>query len=387
MASRRRSWSPSALKRHPECSHCRMASDLRYRAADTRRARWGKVAALILAGALFGVGMGWAGRSLLLPPPVLSEGAGYSTVLVEAGTVQRSLNLNASAKWSGGPQVLNSATGVVTEHRLKSGERINAGDVLYTVDLQPVVVIEGKVPVFRDLVPGYEGKDVSQFQAFLMMAGQRQERPSGRFDDVTLRQVKSWQRAKGVPATGTIPAGSLVVVPALPGVLWWGASGAVGARVGPGSAVAQIIPPQPKFSMVLPENQRGLVRSGMAVAIRTESATWMARLGTVGEPGLEGSATASLLPPKGERSICKAQCHEIPLSGIGSLPSTVVVIQPQSGPVVPTAALAVAPGGSTVVVTRDGRRVPVRVVASAAGRALVTGIEVGQHVRVPGASQ
>lgn len=360
---------------------------MRDRAGDGRRGRWPTLAAFVLAGALFGVGVGWAGRSLLLPRPALSEGAQFSTVVVEEGTVQRSLDLSAAARWSGGPPVLNSATGVVTEHTLRSGERVNAGDVLYTVDLHPVVAIEGKVPVFRDLVPGSEGKDVSQFQAFLRMAGQRREGPSGRFDGVTVRQVSSWQRASGVPATGKVLARSLVVVPSLPGVLSWGASGAVGARVGPGSAVAQIIPPQPQFSMVLPENQRGLVRPGMAVTIRTEGATWLARLGAVGQPDPDGSATASLLPPKGERSICKGQCHQIPLSGHGSLTSTVVVIPPQSGPVVPTAALAVAPGGSAVVVTRAGRRVPVRVVASASGRALVTGIEVGQHVRVPGVSQ
>lgn len=348
------------------------------------RGRWVRATALALACVLAGVGLGWAGRTLLLPPPPLPQGQQYTTVTVQRSTVQRSLNLSASAKWSGGPQVVNSASGVITEHKRSSGERIKAGNILYTVDLQPVVVIEGTIPVFRDLVPGYEGKDVRQLQAFLQAAGQRSDQPTGRFDNATLREVKSWQRDSGLPVTGTVPMRLLVVVPTLPGVLSWGSGGAVGARVGPSAVVAQIVPPQPSFSMVLPENQRGLARPGMAVTIRRAEITWDARLGTIGEAGPDGSATATLLPVQGQKSICGDECSRIPLAGDGSLPSSLVVVPAQSGPVIPTAALAVGTDGGTVVVAEDGRTLPVRVVASASGLALVSGVEVGQRVRVHG---
>lgn len=166
-------------------------------------------------------------------------------------------------------------------------------------------------------------------------------------------------------------------------MLAWTDEATVGARVEPGTVVAHLVAAEPTFRVVLPEGQRRLVAPGMAVSIEHRDGTWAARLGAVGEVGEDGSATAVLVPAEGADSICDTECGEVPLTGDGSLPASIVVIAPQRGLVVPTAALAVGDDGSTALVDEAGRQVPVTVVVSASGQALVTGASPGLLVRVP----
>lgn len=182
-------------------------------------ALWGAVVVILL---LVGGALGWAGRELLLPPDPLPEGREFSVVKTHEGMVERSLSLNVAAQWSGGPEVINAAEGVLTERTVEAGSSVDVGDVLYTVDLEPVIVAEGDVPAFRDLAPGDEGEDVSQLQALLVHVGAREAEPTGTFDSATVTQVQEWQTSAGLPVTGTVPHGSMVFVPELPRVVAWG---------------------------------------------------------------------------------------------------------------------------------------------------------------------
>lgn len=338
---------------------------------------------MVVVALIVGAALGWAGRTLLAPPDPLPAGRSYALVAVEEGDVSRSLNLNASAQWRTGPAVVNGASGVVTQRRVRPGGRVEVGDVVYTVDLRPVVAMAGHVPLFRDLATGDEGADVRQLQRFLTAVNVRHAAPTGTFDAVTADEVRQWQREVGLTETGIFEAASAVVVRALPDALAWTADSAVGTHVEPGTVVAHVLSAQPAFHIVLPEGQRRLVTPGMAVTIHTGGSTWAARLGAIGEVGEDGSATAALAPAAGKNSICGTECRQIPLTGNGALPATIVVIPAQHGPVVPTAALAVADDGSTALIDQSGRQLPVTVVASAAGQALVTGVEPGVAVRVP----
>ena len=364
---------------------------------------WGVIVAIVLVA---GVALGWSGRELLLPPDPLPQGRDFSVVEADEGEVERSLNLNVSAQWSGGPEVINAADGVLTERAVEDGSTVGAGDVLYTTDLKPVIVAEGTVPAFRDLISGHEGADVQQLQALLVHAGVRDAEPTGTFDDATLAQLKKWQQQEGLPVTGTVPLGSMVFVPKLPRVVAWGetppaptdqfggpssgegvseSSAAVGSRLAPGTVVARLLPKRPEFTMTIPATQLSMVERGTPVAIHAEDVTWRARLGRIGEPDQEGSAVAQVLPAKGKKSICGKQCHLVPING-GLLPTEVIAVPPTTGTVVPAAALVVTDDGSAAVVTEDGDQVEIQVKASAGGQAVVTGIDAGTRVRVPGQS-
>ncbi|MFJ3793986.1 peptidoglycan-binding protein [Kitasatospora sp. NPDC090091] len=60
---------------------------------------------------------------------------------------------------------------VVTAVRVRAGDTLTAGQVLLEVAGRPVFVLDGEIPVFRDLKPGSEGKDVAQMQTALSGMG------------------------------------------------------------------------------------------------------------------------------------------------------------------------------------------------------------------------
>lgn len=339
------------------------------------------VLTLVVVAAVAGAA-GWSARALLAPPQALPEAATFTLVEVERGEIERGLNLNVSAQWSGGPKVVNTSSGVLTEARVRSGDRVEPGSVLYTVDLAPVVVASGSVPAFRGMSSGDRGSDVLQLQKFLLSAG-FEAADDGEFGPGTVSAVKAWQQSLGVTQTGKVPLGSLVFVPSLPGVFAWEQGVGVGTALSSGTAVGGMLPATPVFSMTLPANQRSIVTEGMPVTIFAPDGKWDARLGAIGGPGEDGSSVAKVVPPQGKKSICGEQCAQLPLSGEGGLRSRVTVIPRREGTVVPTAALAVGANGKSAVIAEDGRSIPVEVEAAAGGQALVTGVSVGERVRVP----
>ncbi|MGP3634866.1 peptidoglycan-binding protein [Streptomyces sp. 24-1644] len=60
---------------------------------------------------------------------------------------------------------------VVTKLRASVGTQLAAGQVLAEVSGRPVFVLQGRLPVYRDLRPGMEGDDVAQLQKALRQVG------------------------------------------------------------------------------------------------------------------------------------------------------------------------------------------------------------------------
>lgn len=95
------------------------------------------------------------------------------------------------------------------------GATVDRGGTLYTVDAQPVVLFLGSTPLYRTLDKvGLTGPDVKVVNANLAALGYREAGHSGdEYTAATQTAVKSWQRRLGVPATGGIDAGDVVVLP------------------------------------------------------------------------------------------------------------------------------------------------------------------------------
>lgn len=348
---------------------------------------------LVALGSIFG----WSAGVLFSPPAPLPEGATYSLVEVREGELSRSVTLNAVAAWTGGDQLVNHRSGVLTQRLVASGAKVASGEVLYTVDLEAVAVAVGDVPAFRQLGPGARGADVRQVQQMLVATGHRTSAPSGYFDSATSSEFGNWQRDTGQPVTGLAPLGSLLFVQRLPAVVSWkgggtaspsGAAaepkGVVGTLLAEGDAVAELLPPEPTISVDLPSGQRKLVRPGMRVSLSFKKHTWQATVRNLGAPREDGSAVAGLAAPRGAESICGTECDAISISGDSSITASITVLAPQSGAIVPSAALVVSPDGSTALVTRQGETIPAIVLATTGGQALIQGVSLGTEVRVPG---
>ncbi|MGW6685643.1 peptidoglycan-binding protein [Streptomyces sp. NPDC054961] len=90
------------------------------------------------------------------------------TVVVR-GQVSAEQTVNVAPQPGGGKD--GAGKPVVTGVRVKPGDVLRSGQVLIEVSGRPVFVLAGEVPVYRDLKPGSEGRDVRQLQAALAALG------------------------------------------------------------------------------------------------------------------------------------------------------------------------------------------------------------------------
>lgn len=98
---------------------------------------------------------------------------------------------------------LKSTTGVITTLPVR-GEQFEEGAVLLTVSGRPVFVLQGDIPVYRDLFPGLAGEDVRQLEAALERLGFDPGQVDGVFDEQTTAAVADWYSSSGyAPFTAT----------------------------------------------------------------------------------------------------------------------------------------------------------------------------------------
>jgi peptidoglycan hydrolase-like protein with peptidoglycan-binding domain len=99
---------------------------------------------------------------------------------------------------------------------VEAGTILESGDVFARIDEQPVMVLEGELPMYRTLKDDVEGTDVLQLEQALVDLGYD---PDG---DVTVDEeftyftevmVEAWQEDMGLEETGRIEVGDLVFAP------------------------------------------------------------------------------------------------------------------------------------------------------------------------------
>lgn len=101
------------------------------------------------------------------------------------------------------PSPLKIGAGIITTLPAR-GDRLEEGDILLTVSGRPVFVLQGTIPVYRDLFPGLTGEDVRQLEAALKRLGFDPGPDDGVFDEATAAGVADWYGSAGyVPFTAT----------------------------------------------------------------------------------------------------------------------------------------------------------------------------------------
>jgi peptidoglycan hydrolase-like protein with peptidoglycan-binding domain len=100
------------------------------------------------------------------------------------------------------PSVLKSnAVGLITTLPSRNAH-FNEGDVLFTISGRPVIVAEGKIPAYRDFIPGISGTDVRQLEHALKNLGFDPGPVDGTYDDKTGSAVKKWYTSAGFEPFG-----------------------------------------------------------------------------------------------------------------------------------------------------------------------------------------
>ncbi len=296
-------------------------------------------------------------------------------------TVRQEHTYVVQASWPGTPGGVNGYSGTLTSVNV-TGTSVEAGDEIYSVDLEPVFAMQGEVPAFRALTRDTRGDDVEQLQRFLIDENYLGGEPTGVYDGVTAQAVRSWSANMGLGNTDTVPRGRVVFLPELPAAIGLDSEVTVGNEVAPGQVLINVVSSEPRFALPVLEDAASRIQPGMGVEIAVGDEVWHAEVEEIASAE-DGTLEAVLGPPNGEGSICGESCGEVVDQGDATqLQGTLILVPETTGPAVPTAAVRIDASGETFVILENGNEVPVTVLASSNGQSIVEGIDVGERILV-----
>lgn len=322
----------------------------------------------------------WATSMLLTPSQADADSTqnAVPTFTAEIGEIGESTSVQANVVFTRGPSAIAGNSGTITSIRIDPAVPIQSGDVLFTVDLRPVVAVTGATPAFRAIGPGVSGSDVAQLQRFLKGLGHYSGPVDGKAGGGTAAAIRVWQKTLGVAADGVVHHGDILFLPDLPvrGFVMEGLQ--VGSMVSPGQEVIATVRERPLVT-VSADGGGARFAPGMTARFNVGGRDLV---GVLAGPqrGGDGLLAYSVVEEESSASVCDAECAEsFPLTG-GQTGVQVELISPVRGVVVPNSAIAVLPDSSLVVRTQAGEEIPVVVVASGQGMSVVEGLDAGAVV-------
>jgi hypothetical protein len=358
-----------------------------------RRGRRGLLIGLLVAilaagGAAVAVTDPFAGGSR--PSGPASSGLATSLAAVTSGPLSSQTQVSATLGYTASYTVVNQATGTFT-WLPSPGQVIRQGGVLYRVNGSPVILLYGRIPMYRNLAVGDSGGDVRQLNDDLVALGYVDSGDIAAlgwdyFSWETRYALERLQQHLGVAQSGALALGTAVMLPA--DVRITSISGTLGASAPPGQAVMRASSTSLGVTVPLNADLQTDVKTGDKVSITLPNGATtsgvVSSVGTVATVGSSGTATISvqvtLSDPGAVRGLDQA-----------SVQVTITTASVSNALSVPVDALLAQPGGEYAVeVAGPGgshHLVPVTVglFDDAAGQVQVTGsgLSAGQRVVVP----
>ncbi|MEM9042550.1 MAG: peptidoglycan-binding domain-containing protein, partial [Actinomycetota bacterium] len=162
-----------------------------------------------------------------------TETVELTTATVVAQDLVDSVEYDGDLGRSAAQEILAGADGTVISI-VTVGDQLDRGDIIATIDDQPVVAMYGSQPFWRDLESGDEGLDVLQLEANLAALGFDADDTmtvDGDFTSATEDAVEEWEEQLGLEVTGEVPLGRVIVIDG-PSVVADAASVSSAARLG-----------------------------------------------------------------------------------------------------------------------------------------------------------
>jgi membrane fusion protein, multidrug efflux system len=154
------------------------------------------------------------------------------------------------------------------------GTVVGQGQVLFSLDLQPTVLLHGEIPAFRDLsVDADPGADITQLEQALVDLGfGAGVTVDGEFTDATADAVAEWEEALGrSDPDGVVSLGDVVFVPADLRVAEVAAER--GTQVQSGAEVVQVTATTKVVTLQLTVDEVANVEAGTPVTIELPDGT------------------------------------------------------------------------------------------------------------------
>jgi hypothetical protein len=146
-----------------------------------------------------------------------------------------------------------------------TGATVKRGQAVYRVDDDPVVLLYGRLPAYRTLGPGTEGRDVKQFEKNLWALGYRGFTVDDEYTGATADAVREWQDDLGVPETGRVDPARVVHAPGA--VRVDAHKAAVGDAARPGTALLTTTGTARVATVQLDMTDQRLAKAGGAVRV------------------------------------------------------------------------------------------------------------------------
>jgi hypothetical protein len=350
------------------------------------------VVVLIVAGAVVAAAAGAFKGSGSAGPGAAGTAYRTSVATVKRETLTSQSSLSGTLADSGSYTIVNQATGTVTTLPAV-GKTVRQGGVLYQVSGNPVVLLYGNTPDYRDMSAGLTGADVREFNKAMIALGYTTRADvlaaglgMGYFSAATTTAWEDYQTALGVTVpSATVTLGQVVFLPTAVKIGTWETGITQGTSAAPGTAFMTGTSPVPQVTINLDPSLETEIKAGDKVEIDLPEGG--ATTGVVTQVSKVASTNASGVTSV---PVYVSLDHPKIAKNLSSAPVTVKVTTGSvaNALVVPVAALMARPGGYAVEVTGPGGRhlvkVQVGLFDDADGMVQVTGsLTPGQHVEVP----
>jgi Putative peptidoglycan binding domain len=222
--------------------------------------------------------------------------------------------------------VVNQLTGTYTQLP-RPGRRIGAGGTLYAVDNLPAVLMIGRIPAWRPMLPGItNGPDVAELERNLIALGYATgllSTPSDVWTAATTAAVERWQHAAALPVTGQVELGRVLF---LPGPVRTGAPAvAPGDPAAPGQAPYQVTTDTRVITVPLnPVNSPPVTLGERVRVILPSGVSSPGHITAIGPPAPSGTGTAGAQGPAPGGSGPQGPSS----GGSGAAATTVLTIRP-----------------------------------------------------------
>jgi len=174
-----------------------------------RRSLLVTAAVAVVAGAAAWASVGFGGGG---PDPAATEPSRAETAQVKRETLVDWVTMDGELGFGSAQPIASTAAGTVT-WLAAPGSMVGRGKALLRVDDQPVVLLFGRLPMYRALQAGLTGADVVQFETNLKALGYSGFTVDTEFSAATTTAVKRWQADLGLPETGVVAAGQVIYTP------------------------------------------------------------------------------------------------------------------------------------------------------------------------------
>jgi len=323
----------------------------------------------------------------------------FKTEPVTRGEVSTEVNVQGTLGFARERTVAAGRAGTVT-WLPEAGKRIGFGAALYAVDAQPVLLLDGEVPMWREFAPGMSGgPDVQELEADLAAMGYFDGTVDQTFTDATAEAIARLQaalgencarprnkkrRAAGGLICGSLPLGSIVFGEEPIRVV--GGKAAVGSPVAEGAPMLRVSAPRKVVTADVELDDRRLARRGTKVSVSLPDGTRAKGIVERAAPAIEKEVSA------GDRAVVIPTTirfrHERAAKGFEHAAVTIhfADVQSRDALTVPVEALIALDANrfGVEVPAANGavRRLPVRTGLFAGGRVVISGNGIHRGLRV-----